>query len=694
MTNTLEYVVRLRDELSPNLRQAAAQSEGALASLGQGALVIAAHFDQIAGAAQAGFKALTGDYDALVGMISSIPGPIGAVGGAVTGFLAGAITSVAELSDKYDKLSQKTGLSVTFLSSFVEAADDVRVESDTAIGALEKFARFLGGAIDPMEGGAQDAKGFGEAVARVGVEMNDAEGKARPMTDVLYDVADRFAAMPDGAEKFALAVKLFGRSGAELIPALNLGSARLREMQQQAIDTGLAITDKMTPSMRALKASQDSLNDNWEAFTRRIGASVIPVLADATGGIDRYSSALQRGDLAAGAMSSNVLGVVGALGVYIGQAKSAREATAQEAEATAQANREMLSHKTAAEMAAEAERNAAAAAKALADNINLVTGAATRGAEEMNNHERITTALKLATGEMGESAFETAQATEALMAAIADGTIRQDDGIRAMKQLADKTLSAEDAFKLAGKAGARFADETRDVVNQARYASADVGSMGRAIASVPSNKTVTIGANVNDARSQVNDFQGYIDSVTGKVVDVGVRTYGKSTVAPGSEASLDDFTNYIYTYVNGKMVQVGASVTGKRSVVNGSEDSLEGFVNYVYTYVNGKMVQVGANVTGRGDLQNVVDNVNYLTNTYGTVAVTAQVTYYNGDSSGAGAYLAQPAARGTRSTPSGNVAINAPFSVTMKDVAAARALKRDIENTARRAQLRAAMGGL
>lgn len=60
-----------------------------------------------------------------------------------------------------------------------------------------------------------------EVFSRLGVSVTDAAGQLRPTEDVLLDLADAFAAMPDGAEKSALAVKLFGKSGVELI--LNQG---------------------------------------------------------------------------------------------------------------------------------------------------------------------------------------------------------------------------------------------------------------------------------------------------------------------------------------------------------------------------------------------------------------------------------------------------------------------------------------
>lgn len=734
MANALEYVIRLRDELSGKLGQVAYDTGNALGNIAGGALLVSANFRDIANAAKTGFDALTGDYDGLVGMISSLPGPIGQVGGVVAEFVAGAIDNVAGLAEEYRKLSEATGVSVTFISRFTEASDDLAISSDTVNAALSIFSRKLGGVEDAMDGSGISADKFSRTLREMGIDSDNVE-------DALMKVADKFAAMPNGTDKAALAVQLFGKRGAELIPILNQGSAGIKAMGDEAEKLGLVLTDADASAVRRLKASQDQLNDSFEALARRVGVSVIPRIAEATEAFNNFDKRtrvmyqyIDARNVEGGTLAEKLFGRVATWQMYTEVAGQFVETLSVSSQALNEFGEWNMTAADRLSIASDKTYTAADAYEQMYGNLNHVKDnipsfasaldqtieptesmkRATLGVrdalgdlpQKMDAAQKAALLYKLASGEMSFEQFEAATATRAINQAMIDGKLTLEEGAGLMKGLTDKTVPAAEAMKRAGDAGkdaSKFIDEMNKSLSHVKDRNINIAFTGFKTPAFTDgagtydrlqNKTVTVGISSGNSVSELSDMQGYIDAITGKVVDVGVRTYGKSTVAPGSEASLDDFTNYIYTYVNGKMVQVGASVTGKRSVVNGSEDSLEGFVNYVYTYVNGKMVQVGANVTGRGDLQNVVDNVNYLKNTHGTVAVTAQVTYYNGDSSGAGAYLAQPAARGTRSTPSGNVAINAPFSVTTTDVAAARALKRDIENTARRAQLRAAMGGL
>src|SRR3546814_2755066 len=59
--------------------------------------------------------------------------------------------------------------------------------------------------------GAEGSK----ALQALGVAATDAHGQIRPTEQVLLDLAEKFADMPDGADKAALAIKLFGRERSE-----------------------------------------------------------------------------------------------------------------------------------------------------------------------------------------------------------------------------------------------------------------------------------------------------------------------------------------------------------------------------------------------------------------------------------------------------------------------------------------------
>jgi hypothetical protein len=61
---------------------------------------------------------------------------------------------------------------------------------------------------------------------------------------VLLDLAERFKAMPDGAEKSALAGQIFGEAEAELIPFLNQGRDGITELTDELRSLGIEMSDE------------------------------------------------------------------------------------------------------------------------------------------------------------------------------------------------------------------------------------------------------------------------------------------------------------------------------------------------------------------------------------------------------------------------------------------------------------------
>lgn len=136
-----------------------------------------------------------------------------------------------------------------------------------AIQELGYAAQLNGSSVDGMSDGIRKlsinmqaaASGSEEAAQtfrRLGVQITEG-GKLRAADAVLADIADKFKAMPSGARRVAVAVDLFGKSGAALIPTLAEGSAKLAELRQEARDLGIVL-DKNTIS------AGDELGDSWD----------------------------------------------------------------------------------------------------------------------------------------------------------------------------------------------------------------------------------------------------------------------------------------------------------------------------------------------------------------------------------------------------------------------------------------------
>jgi hypothetical protein len=71
----------------------------------------------------------------------------------------------------------------------------------------------------------------------------DSNGNLKNADAMMEEVADKFAGMEDGAGKSALAMMIFGKAGAGMIPMLNGGAEGLRKARAEAKALGLTLTE-------------------------------------------------------------------------------------------------------------------------------------------------------------------------------------------------------------------------------------------------------------------------------------------------------------------------------------------------------------------------------------------------------------------------------------------------------------------
>lgn len=160
--------------------------------------------------------------------------------------------------------------------------------------SFEKGLRKLSTTMLEAATGSEDAaRGF----SAVGVEFKNQDGTLRATDQVLLDLAERFKAMPDGAEKTALAVQLFGKSGAELIPFLNQGRDGINELAAEMQALGVQMSSETAAQAGNFNDALDKLKLATQSIGNQIIASLLPALNDMAGGM--VESAKQGGTLRA-----------------------------------------------------------------------------------------------------------------------------------------------------------------------------------------------------------------------------------------------------------------------------------------------------------------------------------------------------------------------------------------------------------
>lgn len=203
----------------------------------------------------------------LSGLGKTMVGVVGVIAGAfatsqISQWLTGMAAQAAALNDQ----AQRLGVATTALQEYQLAAE----LTGTSAQSLQTALQILSKQATNAEGGAKAmAKTFREA----GIELSGAEDA----TALLDRVADAVAATENPIERVAIAQKLLGRSGAELIPLLSEGAEGMARLRAEAEALGGGFTNETI-------AAADEFDDNLvrmrfsvRSLSAAIGNVLLPI---------------------------------------------------------------------------------------------------------------------------------------------------------------------------------------------------------------------------------------------------------------------------------------------------------------------------------------------------------------------------------------------------------------------------------
>jgi hypothetical protein len=164
------------------------------------------------------------------------------------------------------------GVTIGELQGLIFAAEQSGSSFSGVNTGLRRFSQNLFDAV----------RGTGEAkdiLAAFDISLQNTDGTAKTMTETIMEVSEVFAGLPDGVTKAALAQKLFGRSGAELIPLLNEGADGIQAYIVQSEALG-QITQEQAEDARDFNDRLNELDRTFRDIKNTVGAQVIPVFTE------------------------------------------------------------------------------------------------------------------------------------------------------------------------------------------------------------------------------------------------------------------------------------------------------------------------------------------------------------------------------------------------------------------------------
>lgn len=220
-------------------------------------------------------KSSSGLTSALGGMSKGMTVGAGAAAILVTG-ISRAIHSTTEWAAEVRSLQRVTGQSAEQASALAAAGNTLGIETSklaTGFGLLSK-----------------NIVNNSENLTKYGIATKDATGAVLPFDEVLGNVADKFATLPKGPEQAALAMNAFGRSGKDLIPVLQRGSAGLQELADKAAAAGLIMSEADLTASKNLSIAQRELGEAFKGAAVQVGKQFVPAMTSLTTALTGFAT--------------------------------------------------------------------------------------------------------------------------------------------------------------------------------------------------------------------------------------------------------------------------------------------------------------------------------------------------------------------------------------------------------------------
>ncbi|TIE20989.1 hypothetical protein DI041_04065 [Stenotrophomonas maltophilia] len=215
-------------------------------------------------------KGIVAGFTAIGSVIGGALAAFASVDAAITG-LSNAINA----ADRIDELSARFSISTETLSGWGYAAKMTGSDLESLVGIIPKFSKNIA---DASKAGSDADKTF----KALGISVKDQAGNLRSFEDLLPEVQNRFAGISNETTKTALAMQLFGKSGAEFLEFLSLGADGMRSMEERARSLGIVIDSDTAGAAAEFNDRLDDLRAATQGWFTQLASELLPTLTDLT----------------------------------------------------------------------------------------------------------------------------------------------------------------------------------------------------------------------------------------------------------------------------------------------------------------------------------------------------------------------------------------------------------------------------
>jgi|GEM_PF-2945550 len=191
---------------------------------------------------------------------------VGAAFAAVGVASVAMVKSAIDAADAAGETAQKVGLTVEQYTALEYAAKLGAVSQDVLSTSLIRLSRNMIESADKFEA--------------LGISVKNADGSMKNADQMLGELANKFSSMPDGMQKTADAVDIFGKSGADLLPFLNLGAEGIDALKREAQELGLVLSTETSNAAGEFNDNLDRMSAAVTGVANRAAGELLPALND------------------------------------------------------------------------------------------------------------------------------------------------------------------------------------------------------------------------------------------------------------------------------------------------------------------------------------------------------------------------------------------------------------------------------
>lgn len=269
----LRAVITASDKLSPALRAIARQAVATKAVMTHGWGSIGKEMIPI--------RNRLSDLGSSLASVARGMGIFGLVAGGAAAMGGAALArSVLDAAGAVQDASEVTGVAVENLQKWHAVAGMAGVSTEDVNNSMVKLNKSLFGA-------ANGEKKSAALFKSMGIAVRNADGSIRRIDDVLPQVAEAFDRTQDPATRTAMAMTLFGKSGAKLIPILAKGKG-LSEALAEAQRKGIVVSESSIAAMDDLGDNMGMLGTQVRGIAGNIMGELAPSLTPLVQGFSEW----------------------------------------------------------------------------------------------------------------------------------------------------------------------------------------------------------------------------------------------------------------------------------------------------------------------------------------------------------------------------------------------------------------------